>query len=135
MYSALTKISTTRFTIAMYKYKHQVKGSNITRNNYNNIQTHAFKQLSHHTVHTQKSILNTRNKHQYDWIRARAHAHTRMHTHTHTHACIHTHTHACTHTHTHSCIHKHTHTEHLAGTDDQYADLKRWVLRHLMRDP
>ena len=61
------------------------------------------------------------------------------HARTHTHACIHTHTHAFIHTHTrmhtHACIHKHTHTEHLAGTDDQYADLKRWVLRHLMRDP
>ena len=54
--NALTKISTTRFTIAMYKQT-LIKRDSITLatehfNDYNNTQIHAFKQFSHHIVYT-----------------------------------------------------------------------------------
>ena len=49
--------------------------------------------------------------------------------HAHIHG-MHAYMHA--HTYTHTCMHIQTHTHHLASTEDQYADLKRCVLRAVL---
>ena len=56
LHSALTTISTMRLTKVTYKKIINQKGEHDTsdkiRNDYDNIQIHAFKQLSHYIVHT-----------------------------------------------------------------------------------
>ena len=130
--SALTAISTTRFTIAAYRIKLLIKRDSITRPTKYVMVTTLLKYMpstnSHITLYIRRNPLSTRYKHRYDWISARTHRHihtyrhrqtdrhTRTYIYTHTQTGTHARTHARMHTHihmharTHPCTHTHTHT-------------------------